>query len=103
LSKELQKNKNSVAITLSPFGVGVKKTRLSGGGLLCIFILCYYTLAPPPCSAGMTMTTTIIIAVAIVSTLYKLLFNIEIECTVNVRLPGQINKELFKKDGRCRV
>lgn len=54
-----------------------------------------YTLAPPPCSAGIIMTTTITTSVAILVKLYRLLINIKIECTVNVRLPVEINKELL--------
>jgi hypothetical protein len=54
-----------------------------------------YTLAPPPYSAGIIMTTTITTRVAIRITLCKLLINIKIECTVNVHLHFEINKELF--------
>jgi len=53
-------------------------------------------LAPPPCSAGIIMTTIITTTAAILVILSNLLFNIKIECTVNVRLPVEINKELFE-------
>ena len=62
-----------------------------------------YTLAPPPCSAGIIMTTTITTSVAIPVTLYKAALCIKIECTVNVRLPFEINKELLKKGLRFKV
>jgi hypothetical protein len=52
-------------------------------------------LAPPPCSAGIIMTITITTRVAILVTLCKLLFNIKMEYTANVRLPVEINKELL--------
>jgi len=53
-----------------------------------------YTLAPPPCSAGIIMTTTITTSVAILVILFLLLINIKIECTVNVHQHFEINKEL---------
>ena len=57
-----------------------------------------YTLAPPPCSAGIIMTSTITTtSAAILLTLFKLLISIKIECTVNVHWHFEINKELFKK------
>ena len=76
-------------------GVWVKKNRLVGGGMLCIFYEFVYTLAPPPCSAGIIMTTTIITTAIIPVTLNSLFFNIKFEYTTNVRLPVEINKELY--------
>jgi hypothetical protein len=62
-----------------------------------------YTLAPPPCSAGIIMTTTTTSSAVIFVTLCRLLINIKIECTVNVHLHFEINKELFEKvlSGKC--
>ena len=56
-----------------------------------------YTLAPPPCSAGIIMTTKITTSMAILVTICILLINIKSECTVNVHLHFEINKELIAK------
>jgi hypothetical protein len=52
-------------------------------------------LAPPPCNAGIIMTTTTTTRVAILVILFILLVNIKIECTVNVQQQFEINKELL--------
>jgi len=46
-----------------------------------------YNVAPPPCSAGIIMTTTITIAAKMVKTLCILLFNIEVCVGTNIVPP----------------
>lgn len=82
-------------IILSPSGVGVNKNPPRWRRVALYFYEFVYTLAPPPCSAGIIMTTTTTINTAILVTLCSLLINIKIECTVNVHLHFEINKELF--------
>jgi len=62
----------------------------------CIIIILFYKLVPPPCSAGIIMTITIIIITAIfVMTLFNLLLNIK-ECDyTNIPILKIKTKELF--------
>jgi len=70
-----------------------KETRLFGGGSLSIFKLCY-TLVPPPCSAGIIMTTTIMTAITSDIILFDVHFDMKDCYTVNILPPIYINKEL---------
>ena len=75
-------------------GPGIKKTRLLEAGR-CIILFLFYKLVPPPCSAGIIMTITIIITAIFVMTLFNLLLNIEGCYYTNIPELKIKNKELF--------
>jgi len=73
---------------------GQKKTAsLEAGRFIILFL--FYKLVPPPCSAGIIMTITIIITATFVMTLFNLLLNIEGCYYTNIPELKIKNKELF--------
>jgi len=75
-------------------GLKAKKNRLLEAGCFIILFL-FYKLVPPPCSAGIIMTITIIITASFVMTLFNLLLNIEGCYYTNIPELKIKNKELF--------
>ena len=65
--------------------------------------LVYYTLAPPPCSALIIMTATIMIVVTNVMTLFILRFDMKDYYTVNILQPILKTKNFLKKLNNRRL
>jgi hypothetical protein len=76
-------------------GAGSQKKTASLEAGRCIILFLFYKLVPPPCSAGIIMTITIIITEMVVMTLFNLLLNIEGCYYTNIPELKIKNKELF--------